>query len=133
MKNRKRMAKALCLNLGSILWLAGCSTLAPEYKQPAMPVPSAWPTGPAYKEAKKVSGDKAVSDIPWQEFFLDPQLRRLVALALENNRDLRVATLNIERSRAQYQIQRSDLIPKIDAFADGNFQRLPEDFSGTGQ
>ena len=53
-------------------------------------------------------------------------------LALENNRDLRVAALNIERSRAQYQIQRSDLFPKVDANASGTFQRISEDFSGTG-
>ena len=73
-----------------------------------------------------------MADIPWQEFFVDPQLRKLIALALENNRDLRVAALNIERSRAQYQIQRSDLFPKVDANAAGNFQRIAEDFSGTG-
>ena len=46
-----------------------------------------------------------------------------IALALENNRDLRVAILNIEQSRAQYQIQRAVLFPRVDATAGANFQR----------
>ncbi|RQW83734.1 MAG: AdeC/AdeK/OprM family multidrug efflux complex outer membrane factor [Geobacter sp.] len=110
--------------------LAGC-TMAPKYSRPEAPVPNAWPQGPAYKELAGAPAT-AVADIPWQEFFVDPQLRKLIALALENNRDLRVAALNIERSRARYQVQRSDLMPKVDANAAGTFQRLAEDFSGTG-
>jgi len=106
--------------------------MAPKYERPAAPVPNAWPQGPAYKELAGSASAKAVADIPWQEFFVDPQLRKLIALALENNRDLRVAALNIERSRARYQIQRSDLLPKVDANAAATFQRLAEDFSGTG-
>ena len=112
--------------------LAGCATMAPKYEQPAAPVPAAWPSGPAYKDGAAKPAQKPVADIPWQEFFVDPQLRKLIALALENNRDLRVAALNIERSRAQYQIQRSDLLPKVDANAAANFQRIAENFSGTG-
>ena len=111
--------------------LVGC-TMAPKYSRPEAPVPNAWPQGPAYKEVAVASSAKAVADIPWQEFFVDPQLRKLIALALANNRDLRLAALNIERSRARYQIQRADLLPKVDANAAGTFQRLAEDFSGTG-
>jgi multidrug efflux system outer membrane protein len=115
----------------ALLALAGC-TLAPKYAQPEPPVPAAWPSGPAYKEGGAKT-DQAVADLPWQEFFVDGQLRRLIALALENNRDLRVALLNIERSRARYRIRRSDLFPKVDAEASGSVQRLPEDLSGTGR
>lgn len=129
----RRMMKALCLFLGVLLCLSGCATMAPTYERPAAPVPGSWPEGPAYQGAPAKSGDKAVADIPWQEFFVDQRLQKLIALALDNNRDLRVAALNIERARAQYQIQRSDLFPKVDASAGGNFQRLPRDFSGTGQ
>ncbi len=130
MNHMRRLTISLCLPL-ALLYLAGCATMAPKYAQPAAPVPQAWPSGPAYKGATGAA-TKPVADIPWQEFFVDPQLRKLIALALENNRDLRVAVLNIERSRAQYQIQRSDLFPKIDANAGGDFQRLPQDLSGTG-
>lgn len=111
--------------------LAGC-TMAPRYSRPEAPVPASWPEGPSYKENAAAPQAKAVAEIPWQEFFVDQKLRKLIALALENNRDLRVAALNIEKSRAQYQIQRSDLLPKIDANASATYQRLAEDFSGLG-
>ena len=129
----KLMTRHLVLPLGALLFLAGCSTMAPKYSQPASPVPAAWPSGPAYKDVTGKPADKAVADIAWQNFFIDPQLHKLIALALDNNRDLRIAVLNIERSQALYQIQRSDLFPKVDANAAGSVQRLPEDFSGTGQ
>ncbi|HTG81366.1 MAG TPA: AdeC/AdeK/OprM family multidrug efflux complex outer membrane factor [Geobacteraceae bacterium] len=128
----KLTTRLLCLPLGGFLCLAGCATMAPKYERPAAPVPSAWPSGPAYKEAAVKPADKAVADIPWQEFFVDPRLRKVIALALENNRDLRVAALNIERTRAQYQIQRSDLFPKVDATAGATYQRIAENFSSTG-
>ena len=132
MKHIRLLMTALCLPLGTLLCLTGCTTMAPKYSQPAAPVPAAWPIGAAYKAETGSSAGKAAADIPWQEFFVDGQLRKLIALALENNRDLRVAVLNIERSRAQYQIRRSDLVPKVDANASATYQRISEDFSGTG-
>ena len=69
----KRMT--LGLTLGAVLALAGCSTMAPKYSQPAIPVPTIWPSGPAYKEGPA----KALADIPWQEFFVDKQLQKLIA------------------------------------------------------
>jgi len=115
----------------AITCLAACS-MAPHYSPPEAPVSATWPTGPAYKDVMEKSADKAVTDTPWQEFFVNPQLQKLINLALANNRDLRVAALNIERSRAQYRIQRSDLLPKVDANASATFLRLPENFLGTG-
>ena len=111
--------------------LAGC-TMAPKYTRPAAPVPAAWPEGEAYKQAA-ATDNKPIADIPWQDFFVDENLRKVIALALENNRDLRVAALNIERSRAQYRIRRSDLFPKVDATADGSVQRISDDLSTTGR
>ncbi|KVX16291.1 multidrug transporter, partial [Burkholderia ubonensis] len=67
----------------------------------------------------------AATDIGWREFFVDPRLQRLIEIALNNNRDLRVAVLNIAAARAQYQITRADLFPKLDAVGTGNRQRLP--------
>lgn len=132
MKHTIRM-KALCLPLGTFLFLAGCTTMAPKYSQPAAPVSAEWPNGPAYQVQTSSSAQKPVADIPWQDYFVDEQLRKLIALALENNRDLRIAALNIERSQAQYQIRRSDLVPKVDASAGANFQRIPEALSGSGR
>lgn len=124
---------AVGLSLGIVLFLSGCSTMAPHYTQPSAPVSATWPSGPAYQNETSDPTAQAAAEISWREFFLDPQLQKLLTLALENNRDLRVATLNIERARAQYQIQRSDLFPKLNATAAASGQRLPADLSGTGE
>ncbi|HEY5975944.1 MAG TPA: AdeC/AdeK/OprM family multidrug efflux complex outer membrane factor [Geobacteraceae bacterium] len=116
----------------ALLALSGCSTMAPNYTRPAAPVPAAWPSGPSYQEPTGKPPTKALADIPWQEYFVNPQLGKLIALSLDNNRDLRVAALNIERSRALYQVQRADLLPKVDANATATYQRIAENFSGTG-
>jgi multidrug efflux system outer membrane protein len=114
----------------ALLALSAC-TLAPDYTRPAAPVPPAWPSGPAYQEHAG-KAEREVADIPWQEFFVEPQLQKLIAQALENNRDLRMAVLNIERSQAQYRIRRADLLPQIDAIGEGSGRRVPADLSGTG-
>jgi multidrug efflux system outer membrane protein len=120
------------LPLGMALCLTGCASLAPKYSQPAAPVPAGWTGGEAAKEAAAKPADKAVADIPWQEFFVDPQLRKVIAQALANNRDLRVALLTIDRYQALYQIKESDLLPKLNANASVSYQRTPEDLSGKG-
>ncbi len=126
------MNKKLILLLLTIMILAGC-TMAPKYIRPAAPVPGAWPSGPAYQKTEGDTSGKAAAEVPWQEFFIDPQLQKLITLALANNRDLRIAALNIERVQALYQIQRADLFPTIAAFGSGTDQRVPESISGTGQ
>jgi len=112
------------------LLLAGC-TLAPRYQRPAAPVADAWPAGAVAPAADPTSVPAA--EIPWRDFFIDPQLQRLIEMALQNNRDLRVAVLNIERTRAQYRIERANLLPEINAAAGGRGQRLAKDLSGTGE
>lgn len=125
------MKKIFSAAVIALFAISGC-TMAPGYTRPDSPVPADWPSGPAYGDSAAQPDAKVVAGIRWQEFFINEQLQKLIGLALDNNRDLRVAVLNIERSRAQYQIQRSDLFPQVDAFASGTFQRLAEDFSGTG-
>src|SRR5690606_5914662 len=69
----------------------------------------------------------------WRAVFIDPQLQRLIETGLEHNRDLRVATLNVEAARAQYRVQRSGLLPQLDMGAEGLRQRVPGDLNPTGQ
>lgn len=88
--------------------LAGCSFI-PAYERPAAPIPSAYATAPA--DTAGTPG--AASVAPWQDYFADPQLRQLIEAALANNRDLRVAVLNIEQARATFQVRRSDLYPTV--------------------
>jgi multidrug efflux system outer membrane protein len=102
------------VTLGIYVWaggmLAAC-TLAPAYHRPDLPVPTTYPT------AASDSGQSATpaSDIGWREFFGDERLQGLIAMALANNRDLRVALLGVENARAQYRIQRSELLPAVNA------------------
>jgi NodT family efflux transporter outer membrane factor (OMF) lipoprotein len=90
-------------------FLAGCSFM-PAYQRPEAPVPGNFP----YESATQ--GTPAAA-LDWQQFFAPPRLRELIATALTNNRDLRVAVLNIEQARAQYDIRNADRYPSIGAAA----------------
>ncbi len=93
--------------------LGGCSSMAPSYERPPLAVASSYPdTDPA-------PADIVAADLAWQQFFVDPRMKRLIELSLVNNRDLRVAVLNIERTRALYQIQRSFEVPNVALGATG--------------
>ncbi|MEG7363774.1 efflux transporter outer membrane subunit [Pseudomonas citronellolis] len=102
-----------------VLLLGGCVNLAPDYQRPAAPVAAQWP-GAAPAGASQ-------ADVDWREFFVDARLRDTVARALANNRDLRVAALNVEYQRAQYRIQRAELFPAVSASAEGTRQRALSD------
>lgn len=115
----------------SLVLFAGC-TMAPKYTRPAAPIPAAWPSGVAYDAAQTAPHSPAATDLGWQEFFADEKLQQVIGMALTNNRDLRLATLNVERARAYYGIQRAELLPAGDATARGSRQRLPADLSSTG-
>lgn len=107
--------------LGALL-LAGCS-LAPEDVRPDAPVPAAWPSGPAYQPDAKAG--PAADTLSWQSFFLDPALRRLIGIALENNRDLRISTLNVAEAEAQYRVQRGELFPQFGATGSAVYSQSP--------
>lgn len=90
-----------------VLFLGGCSSMAPKYVRPESPVATHLQND-AFGQA-----EQAVSDIQWRNIFLDQRLQHVIVLALENNRDLRVAMLNIDKARAQYRIQEAALYPSI--------------------
>lgn len=98
--------------------LAGCSMI-PNYERPAAPVPGAFP----YPSAQE---GVAPAQLPWDRFFPDPHLRALIATALANNRDLRIAVLNIQQARAQYDIRNADRYPTVGASA--GVSRAPNAF-----
>ncbi|UYK85235.1 efflux transporter outer membrane subunit [Xanthomonas sacchari] len=100
--------------VATLLALSGC-TLAPTYVRPAAPVPADLAAVDAAPAAGAATDTLAMPD--WQQVFLDPRLRQTIALALQNNRDLRVAVLSIDKARAQYRIQRAAQLPSFDANA----------------
>ena len=111
--------------------LGGCATLAPDYARPAAPVDNTWPaTGGKVAAA---GADESVATLGWRSFFVDTRLHQLIDLALANNRDLRETALNIVKARAQYRIQRAELLPAVSADAGSTARRTPGELSGTGQ
>jgi multidrug efflux system outer membrane protein len=116
----------------TVVLITGC-TLAPKYTRPEAPVPASWPSGPAYDNAKVPPGAPAAAELKWREFFADERLQSIIEAALKNNRDLRMATLNVERARALYGIQRAELLPTVEAVGSGSRQRVPADLSSNGE
>jgi multidrug efflux system outer membrane protein len=103
--------------------LSGCS-LIPAYQRPTLPVTGQWPAG-----ATTPAGTPA-SDVGWRDFFPDPALRDLIALGLANNRDLRVAVLNVAQAQAQYLSDRASLFPTVDATATLDRAHIPAGVTG---
>lgn len=124
------MNKPLLLLLGAAaIWAGGC-TMIPRYARPAAPVPAAWPSVPAPAAGQPGGGAPAAASLPWRQFFPDPKLQQIIATALANNRDLRLAALTVERVRAMYRIQQAELLPVLDAGASYSRQRVPADAGG---
>lgn len=90
-------------------FLSACVDLAPAYRRPDAPVASNWPTGALVATA----GERSASDTGWRDFIADDRLRRIIDLAITNNRDLRIATLNVQQARAQYRIQDASSLPSV--------------------
>ncbi|MEK6345896.1 MAG: efflux transporter outer membrane subunit [Burkholderia sp.] len=133
--------KLKALSLLCAFALGACS-LDPAYQRPAAPMAGAWPAGAAYATGASDAGAAPASsalaasaasaaalassasaatpaplaaDLGWRDFFRDARLQKLVGLALDHNRDLRVAALQVAEYEAQYRITRAALAPTIDA------------------
>lgn len=107
------------------VWLSTCltaCTLTPRLEQPALPVPTHFPA--KVNEHSATNTEVSGSSLDWHELFSDPRLRTLIELALENNRDLRLATLHVQAVQAQYRIQRADRLPSVVASASVTRERL---------
>jgi multidrug efflux system outer membrane protein len=124
------MSKSLISLAVTAFILSGCS-LIPDYMQPAAPIPAQYPQGPAYSPTE--AANVAAAEQGWRQFFKDQALQQLIQTSLVNNRDLRVAALNIDAYRAQYRIQRADLYPAISANGSAARSRTPADLSQTGK
>lgn len=103
--------------LAAMLAATGCAMLEPTLPTAAPAVQDTWPLPPTSATADAASAPdasaRAAREIGWRDFFTDPKLEQVLARALDNNRDLRVAALNVERSRAQYNVQKSERLPSV--------------------
>jgi len=127
---QNKLGIAVILAVGAMSALSGCANLAPDFMRPAAPIPATWPDSAA--TAGSTDG-KALAEIGWQDFFSDPRLKQLVELSLQNNRDLRVAVLNIDKARAQYRISDASRYPAINASGGQTAQQTADDLSQTGK
>jgi multidrug efflux system outer membrane protein len=125
------MKKYIYIMIGSVLFLSGCMT-SPKYSRPQAPVPTEWPSGAAYRNGTTTQTTNSVADLSWQEFFPDQKLQKLIETALNNNRDLRLAALNVEKARAIYGIQRADLFPALNIMGGGGKQHSSADLTQPG-
>ena len=116
------------LGVAIVCALTGCANLASDFLRPAAPIPTEWPAS-----AAPVGQGKSLAETGWQDFFADTRLKQVVDLALHNNRDLRVAVLNIEKARAQYQIGDASRYPAINATGAESAQRLSDSQSPSGK
>ncbi|MFA6357912.1 MAG: efflux transporter outer membrane subunit [Candidatus Omnitrophota bacterium] len=125
------MRRVLVLILGMVICLSGC-TMIPKYSQPKAPVADQWPSGAAYLKAQPKVKVSDVTQMRWQEFFTDSKLQRIIKMALDNNRDLRLAVLNVEKARALYGVQRAKLLPVVNLEGGQAKQRYSSDFVSPG-
>jgi len=123
---------SLLLLGGVTLGITGC-TMAPKYVRPDAPVPTQWPAGDAFTQNQPSAGASAAADLGWREFVTDQKLQQVIAMALTNNRDLKLAALNVEMARALYGIQRDALFPAITATGGGAKQRASADLTEPGK
>jgi len=111
--------------LAAFVLLCGCS-MAPEYQRPVSAIPAAWPG------SVQSGGVRNAVNVSWQQYFPDPRLQALIEVALQNNRDMRIATARIAEARAQYGIQQADRLPNINLAATRNASLTPAGASISG-
>ena len=130
---RRTVVRATAASALALLALAGCTSLAPDYARPMLPVPATLngTNGPNGSEGTALAPE--TGPMGWQDFLQDPRLLELVALALQNNRDLRVAVLAIEKARAQYGVEQSNRFPAVGATAAGTRTRTADDLNTSGR
>ena len=110
----------LQLGLMAVVVALTACTMEPHYDRPAAPVPATW-TVPEQSS----NNTTPATQMGWRDFFPDKNMQRLIEIALANNRDLRVAALNVQATQAQYRIQRSDLFPTIAATGLEQIEKYP--------
>ena len=120
---RGMLSKAL--SIMSLLLLAACAQTT-DYQRPPLPVTDQWPA------ALDAAGQASASRTHWRQFFTDPRLHALITTALENNRDLRIATERVREARAEYRITNADRYPTFNLAGSASIGTTPADLSGNG-
>ncbi|QKF80747.1 efflux transporter outer membrane subunit [Halarcobacter ebronensis] len=107
----------ISLSLSFAVLFNACSMIDSQYQQPTAPVPKAWPKGEAYKSLLEIQNSEPLS---WEEMILDEKLKKVIKIALTQNRSLKEEIANIESARATYRVQHAAEFPAINAEASGS-------------
>jgi multidrug efflux system outer membrane protein len=129
-KHRLQMKRQYLLMPSVALLLSGCTSLAPEYKTPKAPIPDTYHQ--QLQNTNKIVLSEKITDTSWREYFTDPVLQNLIADTLQENRDLKLATLRVQEYQAMYGIQHANRFPHIAASANVARSLTPYDLNVTG-
>ncbi|KDB50286.1 outer membrane efflux protein [Sphaerotilus natans subsp. natans DSM 6575] len=128
MKTIRPGLRPLALAVAAGLLLAGCASAPPRAEAPALELPAA-----RWSDAAAVPAASAAALPAWRDLVRDARLREVIALALEHNRDLRVALLGIEQARATYQVQDAARRPTLNATGSSSASFTPAEASSAGR
>ena len=134
----KKIQAVLCTSISIVLCLAGCAPHKQKYQQPQMPTAPAWHSGLSQSPQQVpapgavTASAPAATEVKWRDYYSDDKLRQVIDLALKNNRDLRIAILNVEKAMAQYRLQRASQFPELDATGSGDLSRVPGTMNQAG-
>ncbi len=117
-----KMLKVLCSAM--LAANLGACSMQPTYERPALPVAAAW--------SANAAGARNIADTDIAHYFPDARLQKLIAVALDNNRDLRIATARVAEAQAQYGIQRANQLPTVALNANRNAALTPASASPFG-
>jgi len=112
MNMKNRMPVLLCCLVLVLPFFQGCITVGPDFAEPQVDRPETYRFEP--------SETRIVQDLKWWELFDDPVLYDLVTIALDNNRDLKIAASRIREARASLGMAKADQYPGIDIQAGGS-------------
>jgi multidrug efflux system outer membrane protein len=133
----KKIQAVLYASIGTALCLTGCAPHKQIYQQPQMPTAPAWHSGLPSQQtpasATATASAPAAAEVKWRDYYTDDKLRQVIDLALNNNRDLRIAVLNVEKAMAQYRLQRASQFPELDATASSDVYRVPGTMNKSGK
>jgi len=104
--------KRFFLLIGIAFLFNGC-TMIPKYTRPEAPIPTTLPTGGPYGDTQSIQDALPIAEIKWQAAFPDEKLQKIIKMALANNRDLKLAMLNVKQARALYGVQQAQLFPVV--------------------
>jgi len=132
LSNTVGVALTLCV-------LQGCTPLIPKYERPIPSIEGKFPSSDSNLNKEDTQSKLAknvpvsVESILWQDFIVDPVMRAVIDLALINNRDLRIAALQIEKAQAQFNFSQASLFPQINASVTNTSNKTPAKLTVSGQ